>query len=490
MKSSFAIMLAMAVLCGSARCGAAEQATPEDEAHAFLRGNRSLVVAAANGRTLVEALISKRTAGEGEPCNVFADAFSFLSGKEVAIKGSMVGVSKRTFSMSKYKASITIGSVRQQPVNITCHINDAAVGAFSAISVGQPVFLRGRLCGSFNFLDELAIEDAALVDGKSFRRTLEILPAVEDELLGDCFVMPRPFADLDGSVKRDLVEMSRCAEAAYPETAIPGGYRPLSREEWRSAVEVAGYADEVYSDDGYVILGNGLRGRLMAHRLTGRTVVAWSGCDLREGGLSAAGGLDFLACAKHLLDGDVNSQFTQAAAITKGILNTRPGKVWIVGHSLGGCLATYSTLTLGKDEDRVQCATFNALGISSALCQGQDCAVRSRAAKRIANVYCTEDPVYTGHRLLSWIKLIPMHIGRSYFLEYASPTSGPDGQSDLGQIAELEYHHGISELRSHMEAQTPSVMEEPLCWGVIASGFVLLGALAAGLVLLRKKRAK
>lgn len=65
MKSSFAIMLAMAVLCGSARCGAAEQATPEDEAHAFLRGNRSLVVAAANGRTLVEALIGKRTAGEG-----------------------------------------------------------------------------------------------------------------------------------------------------------------------------------------------------------------------------------------------------------------------------------------------------------------------------------------------------------------------------------------------------------------------------------------
>ena len=59
----------------------------------------------------------------------------------------------------------------------------------------------------------------------------------------------------------------------------------MSREEWRRSTEKLGYADAVYSDDGYFILGNGLRGRFMVHRVMNRVVVAWSGCDLLDGGL-------------------------------------------------------------------------------------------------------------------------------------------------------------------------------------------------------------
>lgn len=488
---SHVMSLAVAVLLGGAAVGASE--TAEAEARGFLEKNRPFMLAVANGQALTRAVVEARGCDGGEVCGASDDALSFLNGKAVVLKGSLVEVKDRLLSLGKSrKAMVTIGRCRQQPVNVKCHLADSAVKDLEGVGPGRPVVVKGRvggLLGGFSALTDgcvLTLEETVAVDAALYAQAEAALPLVEEDMLGDCLVTPRPFAELDGVMRRELVEMARCAEAAYPDGDIPSWYRPLTREEWRTAVADAGYSDDIYSEDGFVVVGNGLRGRLMAHRLTGRTVVAWSGCDLDSGSDRAALD-DFKTCALHLLGGDVNVQFSQALEICQGILKTREGEVWVVGHSLGGSIATYVSLATGDCGDRLKCASLNGLGVSGVLVEKLGAEACRLAGRRTVNLYCDKDPVFNGHRVLSWIGVAPRHFGRSYYVEYG-PNAELSGSQTDSTLASLKASHGISELRQLADAQTPSAASEPAVLCVEILGGLLLLAIVVGVVLRLNRR--
>lgn len=451
------------------------------------------MLAVANGQALTRAVVEARGCDGGEVCGASADALSFLNGKTVVLKGSLVEVKNRLLSLGKSrKAVVTIGRCRQQPVNVKCHLADSAVKGLENVGPGRPVVVKGRvggLLGGFSAMTDgcvLTLEESVAVDAALYAQAESALPLVGEDLLGDCLVTPRPFAELDGVMRRELVEMARCAEAAYPDGDIPSWYRPLTREEWKAAVADAGYADDLYAEDGFVVVGNGLRGRLMTHRLTGRTIVAWSGCDLDSGSGQAALD-DFKTCALHLLGGDVNVQFSQALEICQGILKTREGEVWVVGHSLGGSIATYVSLAMGDCGDRLKCASLNGLGVSGVLAEKLGAEARRLAGRRTVNLYCDKDPVFNGHRLLSWIGVAPRHFGRSYYVE-RRPDAEQSGTQTDSTLASLKASHGITELREQAEAQTPSLASEPavLCAEIL--GGLLFLAVIGGVALRLRRR--
>lgn len=483
--------LATAFLIGSTVIAVPQPA--ETEAAELLKGNRQFLLAVANGRALVRTVVEAEGCDGGEVCGIGADAMSFLNGKSVVLKGTLVGVDSRLFGPAVgFKAKVMIGRCRQQPVNVKCHLTDSAAKSLRGVNPGHLVVVKGRVGGQLGNLSALVdgcvmtLEEAELVDGQPYARAEAALPFVEDELLGDCLVVPRPFGDLDGSARRELVEMARCAEAAYPDGEIPFWYRPLSRDEWRDAAAEVGYSDDIYSEDGFMVVGNGLRGRLMAHRLTGRTVIAWSGCDLDSGSDQAALD-DFKTCALHLLGGDVNVQFSQALEICQRILKTREGEVWVVGHSLGGSIATYVSLAAGDCGDRLKCASLNGLGVSGVLGEKLGAEARRLAGRRTINLYCDKDPVFNGHRLLSWIGVAPRHFGRSYYVEYL-PSDGAHGAQAKTEFESMKASHGISELRRLADAQAPSVASEPTVWCVVALVGLSLGVAVVLVLLMRRRR--
>lgn len=488
---SHVVSLVAAVLLGGAAVG--ETGNAEAGAKGFLEKNRPFMLAVANGQALTRAVVEARGCDGGEVCGASADALSFLNGKAVVLKGSLVEVKDRLLSLGKgRKVMVTIGRCRQQPVNVKCHLADSAVKDFDGVGPGRPVVVKGRVGGLLGGLSALTdgcvltLEETVAVDAALYAQADAALPLVEEDLLGDRLVTPRPFAELEGVMRRELVEMARCAEAAYPDGNIPSWYRPLTREEWKAAVADAGYSDDIYSEDGFVVVGNGLRGRLMAHRLTGRTVVAWSGCDLDSGSGQAALD-DFKTCALHLLGGDVNVQFSQALEICQGILKTREGEVWVVGHSLGGSIATYVSLAMGDCGDRLKCASLNGLGVSGVLAEKLGAEARRLAGRRTVNLYCDKDPVFSGHRLLSWIGVAPRHFGRSYYVE-RRPDAEQSGTQADSALASLKASHGITELREQAEAQTPSLASEPavLCAEIL--GGLLFLAVIGGVALRLRRR--
>lgn len=490
-KLGYVVSLAAVVLLGGTAVGETESA--EIAAKDFLEKNRPFMLAVGNGHALARAVVEAHGCDGGTVCEACDDALSFLAGKSVVLKGSLVEVKGRFLSLGKNrKAIVTIGRCRQQPVNVKCHIADSAVKDLEGVGPGRPVVVKGRvggLLGGFSAVTDgcvLTLEETVAVDATLYAQAEAALPLVEEELLGDSLITPRPFAELDGVMRRELVEMARCAEAAYPDGDIPSWYRPLTREEWKAAVADAGYSDDIYSEDGFVVVGNGLRGRLMAHRLTGRTVVAWSGCDLDSGSDQAALD-DFKACALHLLGGDVNVQFSQALEICQGILKTREGGVWVVGHSLGGSIATYVSLAMGDCGDRLKCVSLNGLGVSGVLGEKLGAEARRLAGQRTINLYCDKDPVFNGHRLLSWVGISSRHFGRSYCIEYGQNADLPGSRPD-STLASLKASHGISELRQQAEDQTPSVASEPAVMCAEILGGLLLLAIVVGVVLRLKRR--
>jgi hypothetical protein len=245
--------------------------------------------------------------------------------------------------------------------------------------------------------------------------------------------------------------MAKCANAAYPNKPIPSGYRPLAREEWSSVVGKCRYSSEIYSDDGYVVFGDGLRGRVFMSRFSGRVIVAWSGCDLSGSQVRAAGGLDFLTCVTHLLKSGTTSQFSQALAITKGVVEYFKDDVWIVGHSLGGCITTYLAAQINEDPlgERIKFATFNGLGIAASMADEMSFERRNICARRLTNVYCTEDPVFNMHQFTRWTGIPPRHFGRSYFIKYRDP------DNKIGAIDELMWYHGMDEMCCQIKYYCP-----------------------------------
>ncbi len=412
----------------------------ESEASSAALTNDCDRVAALNGRTVVEQLVEKLASPEdGEHLSArLCDSVAWLNGKRIMLRGYVAKTESRWFSSGK-NIIVTVGRAGEQAVNIKVKCRGGAADC-AELKPGQDVVFDGLISGSWDLMNDLVLDDAAPVEVSAYRRLVREAESRMEELRGECLVKELPFGELCRAERFELFEMAKCANAAYPDMELPFGYRPFTRAEWSAAVSGTSYSDDIYSENGYVVFGDGLRGRLFVHRLLDRVVVVWSGCDLSGTQMRLAGGLDFVACAKHLLNGERALQFDQALAVTQGVVSRFKGEVWVVGHSLGGCLATYVASAVKDEEgDRLKFATFNGLGLSSSLAGGLSPEERSACGRRVVNVFCTKDPVYNSHRIARFAGLAPRHFGRSYFLVYKQP-------EDVAVAEELTWCHGMSEM--------------------------------------------
>ena len=289
------------------------------------------------------------------------------------------------------------------------------------------------------------------------------------------------FGDLSPSERRRLVDMAVCAKAAYPMHSLPPGYRAMSRDEWKALA--SGCPDGMYSDDGYITVWNGLRGRLMVHLESGRNVVAWSGCDNFKGNEMECV-KDVITSIKHIFAGSVRSQYEQALGVCRGVVRISRGRdVWVVGHSLGGSMVTYIALALDECPEGVQFATFNGLGVSQSCLSRFGDDRRTRCTGNLVNVYCDKDLVYNffpddleflsksdwwlmqAKPLLSNIRKqsVPEHPGRSVCIKYrlVDKDDEDDGweasEMIIGKQMRFAYYHGINELIRQMGMQCQAV---------------------------------
>ena len=285
------------------------------------------------------------------------------------------------------------------------------------------------------------------------------------------------FGTLAPGDRERLVKMAVCAKAAYPHEALPTGYRAMTRAEWDNLA--SGCPDGVYSDDGYLTIWDGLRGRLMVHVASERRVVAWSGCDDFTGG-EFDGLKDLAVSIKHVLTGSVRRQYEQALAVCRGMVKaSSENGLWVVGHSLGGSIVSYIAIAMDDCPDDVKFATFNGLGIYSSIVSSFGESSRARCSARLVNVYCDKDPVYNffpgnaisvskPERLVAEVRKLlseilempaPEHPGQSFPLKYritdADGNDLPEGIMD--NLMPWTYYHGIRELIRQMEMLCPPV---------------------------------
>ena len=221
--------------------------------------------------------------------------------------------------------------------------------------------------------------------------------------------------------RQNLVRLAKCANAAYREVEIPEGYVAFSGSDWDSLVLGRHYPGCKYDENGYVDLGSGMRARIMFEKRTGDIVVAYSGCDILEN--ASAGAKDVATVAKHWW-GTVNGQYGQALDIFNGLLLSYPSRKFeVVGHSLGGGLATFVVAACNDSDERVTGATFNGLGLSKAICKKYITPWREeRAAKFIVNVKGSSDPVFV---------INGKHFGRVYNIEYDTLMCDPHSLDEL-----------------------------------------------------------
>lgn len=214
------------------------------------------------------------------------------------------------------------------------------------------------------------------------------------------------YYQLSDAERKELVWMAKAAKAAYPDGDKPLGYRSFTRAEWEACSK--GCPELIYTEDGYFNVGSGLRGRLMVHMVNeGRVVLALSGVDMNKGLSEFV--KDIVEAGKHYLDAErfrklfSPEQYRQSLQLMNGVLAIKQrSHFWIVGHSLGGSLATYLALEIPSGRTRIKCATFNGLGFSPFKSVSPE--QQHHAAIRLRNVYCDGDPVY----------IFPRHFGPSY----------------------------------------------------------------------------
>ena len=199
------------------------------------------------------------------------------------------------------------------------------------------------------------------------------------------------YAAASAREKQRLLRLAACANAAYPGYAMPDEYRPFNEEEWMRCKLLRFAGNGVFDKDGYLRYATGLRARLMVHKITGDVVVAWSGCDFPvdlKG--SAIDGWTALRSYWGRLDG----QFDQALKIFQGILTTMPGRIEVVGHSLGGALTTYVVAASSDIDKRVAGVTFNGFGLTNAIQGKLTDSQRMKIEELLVNVKGSEDPVF------------------------------------------------------------------------------------------------
>lgn len=246
------------------------------------------------------------------------------------------------------------------------------------------------------------------------------------------------YYQLSDAERKELVWMAKAAKAAYPDGDKPLGYRSFTRAEWEACSK--GCPELIYTEDGYFNVGSGLRGRLMVHMVNeGRVVLALSGVDMNKGLSEFV--KDIVEAGKHYLDAErfrklfSPEQYRQSLQLMNGVLTIKQrSHFWIVGHSLGGSLATYLALEIPSGRTRIKCATFNGLGFSPFKSVSPE--QQHHAAIRVRNVYCDGDPIYD-------LRKLPHLLGLEFQLplpELLEPRHFGPSYSIIGTGTALEQH--------------------------------------------------
>lgn len=394
----------------------------------------------ANGefvRQSVIAMAGETLHGQKDAVESRKNVLRLLNGRYVCLDGSLVKTRSKLFRRKSLTGGeIMIGRSEQQPVNIEFKVALASAKELAEIPENGAIAIRGYVakCGK-------VLTNAEVISKDRYRQLKNECEEKKVLLSGKTFVPDRPFGSADAQEKMMLREMGACAKAAYPREVLPPGYVPLSRSDWNELVATNCFASNVYSDEGYFVTGHGIRARLM--KKGPRFVIAFSGCDLSNGAFEH-GMKDLMSCVNSLYKGDADAQFRIALDLCERVVRWAPGQVWIVGHSLGGCLTTYVTLKLPEGEGRIRSATFNGFGLSDRIWQKLPEDAYGIAARRNVNVYCTKDPVYNCNAKTKWLWADTRHFGRAYYLEY-------DEFAKTNHIDAMAYFHGIDGLVEQMD---------------------------------------
>ena len=205
------------------------------------------------------------------------------------------------------------------------------------------------------------------------------------------------------SKKDALIEDGKLAKAAYADEPIPDGYRPATQAEFSKYIGLDMIAQKSYikydqstgyfgsignKDVGWLGLGagdgNGLDGRLLINETDGSIVLAFRGSEPNYN--------DWVRTDFAQPVGGVPEQYKEASQMLNFLVsNTSEDKpaIKVVGHSLGGGLASYSTLNC-TDVSRVTTVTYNAAGLYP---DNVNTANITQASRKINNVRVDKDVV-------------------------------------------------------------------------------------------------
>lgn len=198
--------------------------------------------------------------------------------------------------------------------------------------------------------------------------------------------------DLTSDQHLHFIKVGEHAASAYrvkPE--LPIGYRPLTAEEF-SKLQIPSDRYRYEPETGYVedAAGVGFGARLSRLESGNGIVVAFRGSNAP--GEDEHWMQDWVVDA-HQGGGGTPEQYVYGAEILSAVRNAFPdSELTVTGHSLGGGIAAYSTLSL-PDPGRLDCVTYNAAGISTITLLSLPKEVVEGASARIANIRSKGDPV-------------------------------------------------------------------------------------------------
>ena len=196
------------------------------------------------------------------------------------------------------------------------------------------------------------------------------------------------YSDLSPDQRAALQENATLAKAAYSDGAIPSGYRAATRAEFNKYIGLTSQKNIQYDPQSghFKTIGvksdNDLAGSFLINEKDGSFVLAFRGTDsIKDGKIDIYQGI-----------GGIPEQYKEAAEMLENLVsNTETEKIPIkvVGHSLGGALAAYSTLEC-SDVSRVTTTTFNTAGLYPTNIEKSHLA---DAAPKITNIRVDEDVV-------------------------------------------------------------------------------------------------
>ena len=196
--------------------------------------------------------------------------------------------------------------------------------------------------------------------------------------------------DLDSNLHTHFISIGEFAAAAYRNKPdLPEGYRPLSQDEFASlALTPARYRYE--PETGFVEDADRVGFGARLFRSDDRIVIAFRGSNAP--GEDEHWMQDWIVDA-HQGGGGIPKQYLYGAEMVSAIRRTfHESRLVVTGHSLGGGIAAYATIML-SDPGSLECATYNAAGISSVTLLSLPKDSVARAASSIVNIRSKGDPV-------------------------------------------------------------------------------------------------